>query len=228
MSYWVRYSKHIAAVAGLALSLGASSALAGASSDFNTGTTDGWLLFGDSVTSAPTYVATGGVTGGYIHGTDAVLGGTWYWLAPAKFLDNDSASYGDALSFDLRMRGNGSLFSDADVILQSGGTSLFYTFGTGTNLVPADTTWTPYSVLLSETAGWRVGSQNGVLANQTQVMQVLANVTSLQIRGEFISGPDNGDLDHVLLAPIPEPETWALMLAGLGLIGAAARRRRAR
>jgi hypothetical protein len=27
------------------------------------------------------------------------------------------------------------------------------------------------------------------------------------------------------LAPVPEPETWALMLAGLGLVGWAARRR---
>ena len=28
------------------------------------------------------------------------------------------------------------------------------------------------------------------------------------------------------VAPVPEPETWALMLAGLGFIGSVARRRR--
>jgi hypothetical protein len=31
-----------------------------------------------------------------------------------------------------------------------------------------------------------------------------------------------------VLAPIPEPETYALMLAGLALVGAAARRRKAK
>lgn len=32
-------------------------------------------------------------------------------------------------------------------------------------------------------------------------------------------------LDNVSVTPVPEPETWALMLAGLGLVGFAARRR---
>ncbi len=30
----------------------------------------------------------------------------------------------------------------------------------------------------------------------------------------------------LMLAPVPEPETYALLLAGLGIVGAAARRRR--
>jgi hypothetical protein len=29
----------------------------------------------------------------------------------------------------------------------------------------------------------------------------------------------------VSIAPVPEPETWAMMAAGLGLVGFAARRR---
>lgn len=33
-------------------------------------------------------------------------------------------------------------------------------------------------------------------------------------------------IDQLSLAPVPEPETYALMLAGLGLVGAMARRRR--
>jgi hypothetical protein len=39
---------------------------------------------------------------------------------------------------------------------------------------------------------------------------------------EFASGALRGQL-----APIPEPETYALMLAGLGVVGWSARRRRA-
>ena len=46
-------------------------------------------------------------------------------------------------------------------------------------------------------------------------------------------GPANGgqtngyviEYSSVALQPVPEPETYALMLAGLGLLGAAARRR---
>jgi glycerophosphoryl diester phosphodiesterase len=37
---------------------------------------------------------------------------------------------------------------------------------------------------------------------------------------------DHPDLGVAAVASIPEPETWAMLLAGLGLIGAAARRRR--
>ena len=32
-------------------------------------------------------------------------------------------------------------------------------------------------------------------------------------------------VDNIVFVPVPEPETWALLLAGLGLTGAAARRR---
>ncbi|HEU4968768.1 PEPxxWA-CTERM sorting domain-containing protein [Sphingomonas sp.] len=34
-----------------------------------------------------------------------------------------------------------------------------------------------------------------------------------------------GYLDDISLAPVPEPATWALLIAGFGIVGAAARRR---
>lgn len=52
------------------------------------------------------------------------------------------------------------------------------------------------------------------------------------IKSIFISNSGGGiEVDHVqygtmFAAPIPEPDTWALLLAGLALIGMAARRRR--
>ena len=54
---------------------------------------------------------------------------------------------------------------------------------------------------------------------QAQFLSVLSDLTGLQIRGEFITGPDNGDLDNVTLggASVPEPST--LTLAGLALLG---------
>lgn len=49
----------------------------------------------------------------------------------------------------------------------------------------------------------------------------------LRIRGEFITGSDNGDLDNVVLTAVPEPEANALIVAGLGLVAWVAGRRRA-
>jgi hypothetical protein len=193
---------------------------AGASSTFDAGD-QGWLLSGDAVTAIPEWLSSGGNPGGYIHGTDVVAGGVWYWQAPAAFLGNASSSYGQSLSFDLRMRGSGPVFDDSDVILGGGGLTLHYDFAN----LPADLAWTHYSAVLNEAAGWKVGSLAGPAATQVQVQSVLANLTSLRIRGEFITGADNGDLDNVVLAAVPEPETWALWLAGLALLGWTARKR---
>ena len=51
------------------------------------------------------------------------------------------------------------------------------------------------------------------------------------IKSIFISNSSGGiEVDHVqygamFAAPVPEPDTWALLIAGLGLLGVAARRR---
>jgi len=55
---------------------------------------------------------------------------------------------------------------------------------------------------------------------------VLANLTLFNLRGDWHTGVDQSDLDNVRILAIPEPETWALLLAGLGLLGFAARRGR--
>lgn len=195
-----------------------------ASSDFSVDD-QGWRLVGDSTTAVPTYEATGGNPGGFVRGFDQVVGGVWFWQAPAKFLGNDSAAYGHTLTYDLRMRGSGPLFDDSDVILDGAGLSLHF----DTSPVPADVPWTSYSVLLDETAGWRVGSLAGPLATQVQIQDVLSDVTGLRIRGEFIVGPDNGDLDNVVLnansTAVPEPSSLVLLMS-LGISGCLSWRRK--
>lgn len=191
-----------------------------AMSDFSTND-EGWRLVGDSTTATPTYLSTGGNPGGFVRGFDQVVGGVWFWQAPTKFLGDDSAAYGHTLTYDLRMRGSGPLFDDSDVILSGAGLTLHL----DTSPVPSDTSWTSYSVLLSETAGWKVGSFAGPLATQSEVLAVLSNLTSLRIRGEFITGDDNGDLDNVVLNASPVPEPNSLVLASLGILGLVSQRR---
>jgi hypothetical protein len=61
-----------------------------------------------------------------------------------------------------------------------------------------------------------------------EVANLLAGDTYINIHTSgFPSGEIRGQLVRQLIAqPIPEPETYALMLAGLGLVGWAASRRR--
>jgi hypothetical protein len=47
----------------------------------------------------------------------------------------------------------------------------------------------------------------------------------------WLSGPDRsvkfqGKIDNLTVAAVPEPESYAMLLAGLGLVGAIARRRK--
>lgn len=183
------------AIAFLFLLAPTAHALQLASSTFDSGD-EGWKVTGDAQSATPTYVSTGGNPGGFIRGFDNVVGGVWVWTAPAKFLGNMSAAYGFPLTYDLRMRGSGPLFDDSDVILTGSGVSLYLI---KTPPVPQDLTWTPYSALIQDTANWHVGAYSGPSATESQIRSVLTNVTSLQIRGEFITGSDNGDLDNVIL-----------------------------
>ncbi|RTL00798.1 MAG: PEP-CTERM sorting domain-containing protein, partial [Neisseriaceae bacterium] len=48
---------------------------------------------------------------------------------------------------------------------------------------------------------------------------------ALYVRGEYINGiNETTGLDNVALNPVPEPETWAMLLAGLGVVAWARRR----
>jgi len=52
-------------------------------------------------------------------------------------------------------------------------------------------------VKLTATAGWRWNWN--ARATQEQIHRVLANPTSLEIRGEYYTGPDQGALDSVAI-----------------------------
>jgi hypothetical protein len=48
----------------------------------------------------------------------------------------------------------------------------------------------------------------------------------LQVSGNMVSNTSAAFGGAVMLAPVPEPETYGMMLAGLGVLGFLARRRR--
>lgn len=214
-----RSMPQVVAVMLLAMLFGLRSGSAGAAIVESTFDTDkeGWKVFGDATSSEPTYVATGGNPGGHLLANDRAVGGIWYWKAPAKFMGNHLDAYGDTLSYDLRQTPTSSQINRVDIFLAGGGITLVYdtSYNPGLN-------WTPYSIGLTETAGWDIGSLGGAAPTQAQMQQVLGNITDLQIRGEFVNGNDTGRLDNVIMTP--EPATLImLVLGGAGLI---ARRRR--
>jgi hypothetical protein len=164
-----------------------------AESTFNT-SDEGWVVTPDGI--GPTYQSTGGNPGGYISAIDEVLGETWYWEAPAKFLGDVSAVYGGILSFDLNQALIDSQKDRDDVILIGSGITLVY--NTTDNPYA---TWTSYSVVLHESAGW-TNLATSLPATSSDLTQVLSDLSTLRIRGDFRIGEDSSSLDNVKLSPI--------------------------
>ncbi len=190
-----------------------------ATSDFATDS-EGWTAMGDS--EGPlTWADSGGNPGGHVLIDDRTVGGVTYFVAPAKFLGNQSAAVGSLLSFDLKQvyPGAANQFDSPDVVLKGAGLTLAFDIATH----PTNGGWTSYAVPLTAGA-WRLDSLTGALATSAQLGDVLANLSGLSIRAEYQTGADTGYLDNVAL--VPEPASVALLLAGLGVIGVAARRRR--
>jgi len=168
-----------------------------AESTFESGT-EGWGLLGD-VTNL-TFQATNGNQDGCLMAQDRHIGGMWYWVAPALYLGNLADAYGGWLQFDLWQSATTlHVTNRPDVVLIGGGLTLC--FNTATN--PGQT-WTSYKVPLHEAWGWSKDALDGATATKAELLQVLSNLTVLQIRGEFSSEADYGGLDNVaVLAPTP-------------------------
>lgn len=156
---------------------------------------DGWTTLTDlGNTFIPVWSATGGNPDGCISQTDPD-GGFFFFRAPAKFLGDQSAAFGGTLSFDLRESGNGTLNDPTDILLNGGTLQLYY--NTAAN--PETFRFSRYNIVLSDKALWHVGSLAGPLATAAEFQQVLANLTDILIRGEFVSGNETTRLDNVIV-----------------------------
>ncbi len=219
----------------LAGALTLTSALHAQSWDF-TSNAQGWTIHdyaggGDYATllgsTAATFNAAGGNTGGFISGTDP-SGGSLFFASPTG-LGNYSAFAGGTLNFSLTTNLLPDYADDSVVILRGSSLSLVAPLGSQ----PAST-WTDYSLLLSA-GNFRYGNLGGAVVSGSDFSLVLSSLDQFLINGEFHNGVEEvSGLDTVAfqrstnLTPVPEPSTYGVMGAGL-LAGLAFwRRRRAR
>lgn len=200
---------HLTFAVLLAGTAGISRATPVASSSFNTGL-EGW-------TTSPgdqwqlTWSSSGGNSGGFAKGTDAP-GYPSFYYAPSAYLGNWNALEGGSLAWDHNTLFFGPAptpFSITPLVQISGAGGTAIAYGDVSATVQGQ--WTHFSIPI-EAYAWTVTS--GTWAG------LLANVTSLQIGGEYIgnsspSGAELWGMDNVRLNSAPEPTGIALLATGL-------------
>ena len=176
---------------------------------------DGWTFYNASFTSiAVTHNSANGNPGGYISATYASNSGTTnantnnnnqVWFAPAKFLGSHLVrSFGMNLKFDLQQSQAGAV-SGFDVVIQNANNYIYFNLPVKPAVAPA---WSSYSLTLDETIAWKYNS-GGATATRQQIIEILTNVTSIEIRGTYAtnvaytSGLDNVVLEQRTLTSAP-------------------------
>jgi hypothetical protein len=161
------------------------------SHDF-TSSAQGWSISGDSRSAPPVFSASGGHPGGCITGVDEALGETWYFHAPLDVVQQLPSAIGGAISFSFKQSGTAVSLIDDDLVITGPAGRLSYRFPAGPG-----TSWRDYSVRLSAGEGW-TWNWNAP-ATPAQLESVLKTATRLEIRGEYVTGDDEGSLDNFVL-----------------------------
>src|ERR1041385_59468 len=164
---------------------------------------DGWTVAdaGGNNPQTFSYSSSGGNPGGFIF-LNTANGNPFYWQAPAKFLGNRAySSYGEALTFDVLT--SASVIdhgASGDIILQSPSSGALYA---NMSVLPGGPSiWTAMSIMLDETASWKVNSITGPVASRAQVIDVLSNLSAVRIFIHWKAFPTNGitgSIDNVVM-----------------------------
>jgi Concanavalin A-like lectin/glucanases superfamily/Laminin B (Domain IV)/Immunoglobulin I-set domain/Immunoglobulin domain len=165
--------------------------------DFDSDPED-WAILSEGQLLPPRSSVTGGSSGGYVEYSDDQNPGVWYWVAPSKYLGNQSAAYGGTLQFDQFNSGTGQPLEAPDIILVGDGRTLIYerSAAPGTN-------WTTSAVPLEASAEWHVGDATGPAPTRSELAGALGSVEQWLIRGAFGAESNRGGLDRVsLIAPM--------------------------
>lgn len=155
----------------------------------------GWTIVGDAQGGyvVASYSEDGGVADGYIYAKDDVLGGVWYFNAPAEYLGDKSNYYGATMRFSLFQKSAmARQFESTDIIIESGDKRISYQ-------LPhyPEEEWGDYAIVIDEESVWLNGNYNSNdKATKSDIEAVLANITGLRIRGEYETGPDTGGMDN--------------------------------
>jgi hypothetical protein len=154
---------------------------------------DGWTVIGDPQSSG--WEAKGGDPKGYLAWVDGATGANSYYQAGPKFLGDKMHFYGGTLSYDILDTGNGVTAYDVQIV--GDGKTLQYTNPNDSGF-PTPNVWSTASVSL--VASNFIDTATGVAPTVKEMKDVLKDITQLDIRAEFVDGPETGGLDNVILA----------------------------
>jgi hypothetical protein len=158
---------------------------------------------------------------GYLTQTD-IDGSDMAVIAPTTLLGNWSGFVGGTLSFDsINLSGVASNY-DAFGTITLTGTAGSLSLDVVAAGAPTTVGWTTYSTVLNS-ATWGP-SIAAVLGQVTGLSIVLESHNGFGGNDSEVNGFDNF---RVTAAAVPEPESWALVLSGLAVVGAGWARRRA-
>jgi len=160
-------------------------------------------------------------------GSSAVLAQNIGNTPQALSLTDGSGYFGDVFAAD----NGGATFADRFTFTVSGtvGSNLNAIVGSSSDSIDTGLDITGLSVYTA--AGNAVSDGTQWHSGATDVWTVYSNNLPagdyyLQVSGNVVSAQSAAFGGAVTLAPVPEPETYGLMLGGLGLLGVLARRRR--